>query len=107
MALIKSLGILLFVAVMASLVIDKVNELFPNIDTFGWVYLTIFFIIIGTIMIKVEPFVKRSNWKWVNRSEELRQLVLIFLIGFALGAILYLAWPLVGSYISPHFGEIH
>jgi len=103
-SLAKSIGTIIFVLVMATIVTDRISETFPHIDTVGWIIVVIFFGTVITLAITTEPLIVRTNWHWVNRNEELRQYVILIVVAALLLLSMYAAWPVIGEYVAPHFG---
>lgn len=101
--LLRSIGALLFLVVMASLVYDKVGLLFQDIDTIGWAILIVGGLVVIGLAIAVESLILQTGLKWLNQSEELRQYVIIFSLFILIALILYFTWPIIGGLLAPHF----
>ena len=102
-----SVAYLVSVLVLAALVIGKVADMFPDIDTIGWVMVGAGFAALIGMGIAVEPLVQRLPWGWANANEKRRMGVITVVLWLLMLLIMWLVWPWIGPLLAPHFGPAH
>ncbi|HUX83395.1 MAG TPA: hypothetical protein VMV35_11230 [Halothiobacillus sp.] len=103
--LFRSIATLVGLAVLASLVFQKVAETFPAMDALGWAMAGALFVVMVFLAIQLDNWVARRPWVWINANEERRQYLMIITVGVLVALTIYLAWGALGPHLAAHFGS--
>ena len=98
----SAIKILLTLVVMGGIVVNRLSEMFPHMDTLAWVIAVAGF---GVLILAILPLDALVEKLWPGRFKDDDRMWLETLAVFLFaGLLLYLGWDIISPLLAPYFG---